>query len=106
MAQKVQVVLVDDFDGGPADQTVTFSYAGFAYEIDLSDKNAAQFADVIAPYIGHGRRTGSAGRRGRRNTGRTSPAKIRTWAKEQGREVSERGRISAELRAEYEAANR
>lgn len=107
MAQKVQVVLVDDLDGGPADRTVTFSFAGVSYEIDLSDKNAEEFADALSTYIGHARRVGSSSRRRtRRDTGKGTPAQVREWAKAEGREVNERGRISAELRAEYDAAHR
>ena len=106
MAQKVQVVLVDDLDGGAADQTVTFSFAGLSYEIDLSDKNADEFAGALATYIGHGRRVGSNARRARRNTSKSNPTDIREWAKSQGIEVNERGRISAELRTRYEAAHR
>jgi hypothetical protein len=106
MAQKVQVVLVDDLDGGAADQTVTFSFAGLSYEIDLSDKNADEFAAAMATYIGHGRRIGSSARRARRSTSKTNPTDIREWAKAQGIEVNERGRISAELRGRYEAAHR
>ena len=107
MAQKVQVVLVDDLDGGAADQTVTFSFAGVSYEIDLSQRNADKFADVLAPYLGHARRTGSTGRRAaRRSTGKNSPGAIRERAESQGLEVNERGRISADLRARYEASQR
>jgi hypothetical protein len=106
VAQKVQVVLVDDIDGAPGDQTVTFAYNGVAYEIDLSNENADRFADLLAPYIGHARRVGGSGRRaGRRTTGGPSPSVIREWAKTQGIEVNERGRISAELRSKYDAAH-
>jgi hypothetical protein len=55
MAQKVQVVLVDDLDNGPADETVTFSLDGVSYEIDLSHDNAAKLRDVLATYVGHAR---------------------------------------------------
>ena len=108
MSQKVQVILVDDLDGGDAEQTVQFSFDGVSYEIDLSAKNANKFADVIAPYVGVARRVGSA--RGRRRstaakpTG-SSPAEIREWARAEGYEVSERGRINAELRALYESSH-
>ena len=54
MAQKVQVVLVDDLDGGTADETVTFSLDGVSYEIDLTHDNAARLRDLLAPYVGHG----------------------------------------------------
>jgi hypothetical protein len=109
MAQKVQVVLVDDLDGGTADETVTFSLDGVSYEIDLTHDNAAHLRDVLAPYVGHGRRIGgarrSSSRAGARAKGATNPAEVREWAKGQGIAVNERGRISAELQATYEAAH-
>ena len=111
MAQKVQVVLVDDLDGGPADETVTFSLDGVSYEIDLTHDNAAALRDALAPYVGHGRRVGAATRRSSaraprsRNDGPGNPAEIREWAKSQGIEVNERGRISADLKAKYDAAH-
>ncbi|HET7901613.1 MAG TPA: Lsr2 family protein [Candidatus Nanopelagicales bacterium] len=116
MAQKVQVVLVDDLDGGHADETVTFSLDGVAYEIDLSHDNAAALRDTMATYVAHARRLGSAGRRA--GTGRSrakaggsgsadgpSPAVVREWAKSQGIAVNERGRISADLQAKFQAAH-
>jgi hypothetical protein len=112
MAQKVQVVLVDDLDGGHADETVTFSLDGVSYEIDLSHENAAAMRDAFAQYVGHGRRTGSARRTAARGSGRgkggggvENPSEIREWAKAQGITVNERGRISAELQAKYQAAH-
>lgn len=109
MAQKVQVVLVDDLDNGPADETVTFSLDGVAYEIDLSHDNAAALRDLLAPYVGHGRRLGAPRRAasGRRSRAAASgnPAAVRAWAKSQGIEVNERGRISADLQARYDAAH-
>lgn len=111
MAQKVQVVLVDDLDGGPADTTVAFAWGGASYEIDLSEANAQRFADVLAPYVGHARRVSPARRATRRGTasagrsGSGDAAAIREWAREQGIAVNERGRVSAEVRARYAAAN-
>jgi hypothetical protein len=112
MAQKVQVVLVDDLDGGPADETVTFSLDGVSYEIDLTHDNAAALRDALAPYVGHGRRVGASTRRSSsaraprtRASGPGSPAEVREWAKAQGIEVNERGRISADLKAKYDAAH-
>ena len=68
MAQKVQVVLVDDVDGGSADETVTFGLDGVSYEIDLTTKNAARLRDAFAPWVGSARKV--SGPRGRRTTGR------------------------------------
>ena len=67
MAQKVQVILVDDMDGGSADETVSFSLDGVSYEIDLSTKNAAAFRDSLAQYVGTARKVG--GRSGGRGIG-------------------------------------
>lgn len=111
MAQKVQVVLVDDLDGGPADTTVAFAWGGASYEIDLSEANAQRFADLLAPYVGHARRSSPARRSSRRGAASGSRAAsgdasaIREWAREQGIEVNERGRVSAEVRARYAAAH-
>jgi hypothetical protein len=109
MAQKVQVVLVDDLDGGPADETVTFSLDGVSYEIDLSADNAAHLRDAFAPYVGHGRRIGGARRGGSRAVPRAkgagNPGEVREWAKSQGIAVNERGRISAELQSSFDAAH-
>lgn len=107
MAQKVQVVLVDDLDGGHADETVTFSLDGVAYEIDLSHDNAARMRDLLAPYVGHARRVGGPRRTAARGSakakGGTDPAEVRAWAKEHGIAVNERGRISADLLARFQS---
>jgi hypothetical protein len=108
MAQKVQVLLVDDLDGGEASETVSFSLDGTAYLIDLSSDNAGKLRKEFAQYIDHARRDGAGGRRrGRARTGpgRERSAEIRAWAKDRGRKVSERGRIPATIIAEYEASH-
>jgi hypothetical protein len=110
VAQKVQVILVDDIDGGSAVETVGFSLDGVSYEIDLSAKNAAKFRDAIGSYVGSARRVGGrAGRRTasvRRVAGPNRTAEIRAWAKSNKIKVSERGRISADVVAKYEAAQK
>lgn len=109
MAQKVQVILIDDIDGGPAEKTVSFSLDGDSYEIDLSPANAAKLRDSFAPYVGNARKVGriAPGRgRGRRGGGadnRTS--EIRAWARANGHKVNERGRIAADLVAAYDRAH-
>ena len=74
MAQKVQVILVDDVDGGPADETVSFSLDGVSYEIDLSTKNAAAFRDSLAQYVGTARKV-SARSGGARRSASSSRAR-------------------------------
>jgi hypothetical protein len=110
MAQKVQVLLVDDLDGGEADETVSFSLDGATYEIDLSGVNAKKLRDSLAPFVEHARKAGAA--RGRRAAGRSRGASsrersadIRAWAKSRGIKVNERGRIPQTVVEQYEAAH-
>jgi hypothetical protein len=103
MAQKVSIVLVDDIDGSDAAETVAFALDGREYEIDLNEKNASGLRDALALYVGHARRGGGAKRRGR--TGGPTPAEIRVWARENGFEVPDRGRVSSEVREAYLAAH-
>ncbi|GAA1927636.1 hypothetical protein GCM10009716_39480 [Streptomyces sodiiphilus] len=110
VAQKVQVLLLDDLDGGEADETVTFALDGKTYEIDLNAANADKLRSVLETYIQAGRKAG--GRSGRGRGGRTAApsggsqdtAKIRAWAKEQGYDVNDRGRVPASIREAYEKA--
>ena len=97
MAQKVQVLLVDDVDGGTADETVTFALDGVSYEIDLTSDNAAKLRDAVAPWVGHARKVSgrgssatrsSAPARSSRRSGGDAQA-IREWAKENGHTVSD-----------------
>lgn len=111
MAQRVNVVLVDDLDGSEATETVKFGLDGVDYEIDLSDGNAAKLREAVALYVGHARRTGGRRRSGAataatsRDAGGPSAAEIRTWARENGWDVPERGRVSSEVREAYLAAH-
>ena len=103
MAQKVQVVLLDDIDGGSADETLKFSFEGASYEIDLSATHAAEFRAAITPWVKAARKV--SGRSASRGVANSDTSKIRAWAKSTGLSVSERGRISAEIRDAYNAAH-
>ncbi|MER7750670.1 Lsr2 family protein [Kitasatospora sp. NPDC097643] len=114
MAQRVQVILEDDLDGGSADETVTFALDGVAYEIDLKSANADKLRGLLAPYVEKGRKQSGrlAGARRpvrgatpRPGAGAPDTAKIRAWAKEQGLEVNDRGRVPSGVRKAYEDAN-
>lgn len=110
MAQKVNIVLVDDLDGSAAGETVSFALDGTSYEIDLNEGNAAALREALSGYVGHARKvTGGSGRRTssrRSGSGSSSNTKaVREWGKENGYEVSERGRISAEVQRAYDAAH-
>lgn len=102
MAQKVNIVLVDDIDGSEAAETVSFALDGREYEIDLSKRNAEKLRDALAPFVGHARRGG--GRR-RNRSGGPSPSDIRAWARENGFDVPDRGRVSSQVRDAYLAAH-
>jgi hypothetical protein len=108
MARSVAVVVTDDLDGSLDAETVTFGLDGVTYEIDLSANNRAKLDRDFAPYIEAGRRISrirSRGGQGRQAGPRVDRAAVRAWAKENGLHVSERGRISAELMSQYEAAH-
>ncbi|MCW2859083.1 MAG: Lsr2-like protein [Actinoallomurus sp.] len=109
MAQETIVRLLDDIDGKPADETVSFSLDGTTYEIDLRTKNADKLRKVFAPYVEKGRKGGvrragrGAGRAGRTTHNRERAADIRGWAKDHGITINDRGRIPAEIVQAYES---
>jgi hypothetical protein len=109
MAQRVQVILVDDVSGGDATETVEFALDGVTYEIDLNDENATRLREDFASWIGQARRSGGRRQTRRRGTSTSGPSedlsKIREWGRENGYKVSSRGRVSQELRDAYAAAH-
>lgn len=104
MAQRVEVLLEDDIDGGRADETVRFAYDGNQYEIDLSSQNAEALRHSLGNYIEHARKAPAAPRQARGSRKRTDTSAVRAWARAQGRQINERGRIPASVMKEYEAA--
>ena len=98
MAQRVKIILEDDLDGSAADETVTFGLDGVSYEIDLSAANATRLRDDLASWVGHARVAAKADKR-------TDLAAVREWARQNGHQVSDRGRISAEIQAAYDKAH-
>lgn len=110
MAQKVSITLVDDIDGSDATQTVAFGLDGAAYEIDLNDQHAEALREALSAYVGHARKVGRAGtKRGGRpaasTDGGASAKEIRDWARSNGLDVPERGRIPADVREAFDSAN-
>ena len=111
MAQKIQTLLIDDLDGGQADDTVRFGLDGADYEIDLSAKHAEALRKALAPYLDAARRapasvarrSGRSGRAAANGSG-PNPTAVREWAKSQGIEVKDRGRVPAELVVKFKAA--
>lgn len=122
MARRIVHQLVDDLDGSVLEvgegETVLFSLDGNAYEIDLSDKNAAALRDALSQYVDAGRsvsrsgvrtsnspQSGAGGGRKRRRSGQQDFGPVREWAKSNGYQVSERGRVPASVLEAYEAAH-
>jgi hypothetical protein len=114
MAQKVTVTLVDDLDGGQAEETVEFALDGVSYQIDLSQENASELRDSLSQYVTGARRAGGRkkpGPRPARSAGGVTSADreqnqaIREWARKRGLKVSDRGRIPADIVDQYHKAN-
>ena len=109
MAQRVEYKLVDDVDGTTAVETVSFSLDGVSYEIDLTAANAKKLRNDLATWVGHARRSG--GRKSSRKAGaaagprRGDLSAVRDWARKNGHQVSDRGRISAGILAAYDKAH-
>jgi len=109
MAQKIQTLFIDDIDGSAAEGTVRFGLDGTEYEIDLNTKHAQELRDALARYVNAARRAGGGARRpargGRRGSaGGANSTEVREWAKAQGMEVKDRGRVPAELVVKFKEA--
>jgi hypothetical protein len=111
VAARTVVHLIDDVDGGEADETVNFSLDGVEYTIDLSHGNADGLRKALDEFVQAGRRTGGRTSKGAGKTqvkpggDRAQNQAIREWARRNGHQVSERGRIPAELIAQFQEAN-
>ncbi|MPZ84270.1 MAG: Lsr2 family protein [Actinophytocola sp.] len=113
MAQKTILELVDDLDGGQADETVAFALDGVDFVIDLSTDNAARLRDTLAEFVGHARRTGGRKQRGKAvvavgagvTNGKPDTQAVREWARSQGETVAERGRVPHALVIRFQEAH-
>jgi hypothetical protein len=111
VAQKIQTLFIDDIDGGEAEGTVRFALDGAEYEIDLSSRHSEELRSALGKYVTHARKVGGAARRAGRAAGRSAKAngavnttEIRNWARENGYDIKDRGRVPADLVAKYQAA--
>ena len=106
MAQQIQTLFVDDIDGSEAEGTVRFGLDGAGYEIDLSVKHSEELHKALAPFVAHARKVGGPRRvaRGGRNASAIDTHKVREWAREQGIEIKERGRVPAGIVEKYRNA--
>jgi hypothetical protein len=109
VAQKIQTLFIDDIDGSEAEGTIRFALDGAEYEIDLNAKHAEDLRKALARYVEAARRSSGSARRPTRS-GRKAAAsgpntnEVREWAKAQGFEVKDRGRVPAELVVRFKAA--
>jgi hypothetical protein len=109
VAQKIQTLFIDDLDGSEADGTVRFGLDGTVYEIDLNAGHAQALRDALARYVQAARRSGGNARRPARGARRESGSavdstEVREWAKTQGIEVKDRGRVPADVVVRFKAA--
>jgi hypothetical protein len=109
VAQKVEVLLLDDLDGGQADETVSLGLDGVQYEIDLSKANAAKLRESLAPFVEAGRKSAprrqnkaKSGNRRSGVSGQPNTHEVREWAKSHGIQVSDRGRIPADVYVKFQ----
>jgi len=91
VARRTVLVVDDDLNGGPAAEQLIFSIDGVSYEIDLNESNARQLRDLLAPYV-------AAGRRARNSRSVTkkpvrNSRQIREWARANGHQIANQGRI-------------
>lgn len=111
MAKHTTVTLVDDLDGGEADEQVQFAVDGRSYEIDLSSENAERLRDSLAPYVSAARRAGgrsasaASASNGSSASERAVNRAVREWAVAQGMKISERGRIPSSVLEAYHSAH-
>jgi hypothetical protein len=106
VAQRTQVLFVDDIDGSEATGTVRFGIGGSEYEIDLSQAHKDELAAAVGPYVAAARKVTAARRAARAaRPARHDQSEVRAWAREQGLKVSDRGRIPADVLAKYEAGH-
>jgi hypothetical protein len=108
MAQRTQVVLIDDIDGKEitaGGQSVSFSLNGASWELDLSEKNAKRLTDALQPFMEAGRKVGGRGaRRAPAPNKQIDTKAVRAWAASNGIDVAARGRIPGNVVEQYRAA--
>jgi Lsr2 len=100
--KRTLVELIDDLDGGTADETVTLGLDGKLFELDLSERNAKKLRTLLEPYVAGGRRV--VRRSQVRSTHRYDTAAVRKWAASNGVDIAKRGRIPREVLSQFQAA--
>ena len=108
MAQKIQTLFIDDIDGSEAEGTIRFGLDGTYYEIDLNADHSSALRTTLGTYIAHARKVSAAPRRaprgGRKSASFIDTVAVRAWAREQGIDIKERGRVPASVVVQYREA--
>ncbi|MER6046205.1 Lsr2 family protein [Streptomyces sp. BHT-5-2] len=106
MAQKTVIIYTDDLTGEETSEaaTHTITLDGVAYEIDLGPDSYDKLLEAVGPFLKAGRKTGRARKPRKETTGGDDTAAIRAWAKENGYQVNDRGRVPADIREAYQRA--
>jgi hypothetical protein len=109
VAQKIQTLFIDDLDGSTAEGTVRFGLDGTEYEIDLNARHAKELRDALARYVDAARQAGGSARKPARGSrrgkaGGLNTTEVREWARAQGIEVKDRGRVPADLMVKFKSA--
>jgi hypothetical protein len=108
MAQRITTLFIDDIDGGEAEGTIRFGLDGAEYEIDLNAEHSEELRNALADYVSHARKVGGIARRGAARASQRSSTMdtvaVRTWARDQGIDIKERGRVPATVVEQYHAA--
>lgn len=119
--ETITVTITSDLSGKPDAETVEFSYGGKAYEVDLTASEKAAFDKAVAKYVKAAtpvkaaattgrrkptRKTGGTGGRPGATPAGVDPAAVREWARSQGIDIGDRGRLSKQLVADYQAAKK
>jgi hypothetical protein len=108
MVERIQVELVDDIDGSPAQDTVTFALDGVTYEIDLSQHHARALRSVLAKYIERARTPDAVARRSQqqeREERRTRQANRKLTEQIRGAAQRSRERLSKQAEQEQVPAD-
>ena len=104
LARLIVTQPVHDLDGDNATETVAFSYRGVDYEVDLSERDVHALDALLAPYLANARRVlgkRTTARRPAKATVAQDPKDVRAWAKAEGIEIADRGRVSADVLRRY-----
>ena len=109
MAQRIQTTFIDDLDGGEAEGTIRFGLDGTGYEIDLSAAHDDALRKALSTYVAHARKVGSVARRparsgSQRGSNGIDTTAVRAWARENGYDIKDRGRVPADVITKYKEA--